>query len=144
MKPIRSWLIILLYLVFLGAFLSFKWSYHSFYPIKGYRDTTSYTGTADKPLTSLEFWAGERPFTLPLLFKLLGVNSQNYNNQPAMAAVAESQTWISILCWTVLGLSIARPIRNRWLGAIAFGLVLAFSLVYDISKWDLILLSESL
>jgi hypothetical protein len=137
-------LVILAYLVLLGVFLALKWSYPSFYPLKEYRDTASYAATAEKPLTSLAFWAGERAFTLPLLYKLVGVNSQNIKTQAAMVVVANWQAWISILSWAALGLAIAQRMRQRWLGAAAFGLVLAFSLVYDISKWDRMMLSESL
>ncbi len=132
------------YLALLAVFLVLKLSYPGFYPVRDFRDTTSYAAAAEIPLTSLQFWAGERPFTLPLLFKMVGVNSQNYKTLPAMTAVAEAQAWISILCWAILGLTVARRLRRRWLGAIAFCLVLAFSLVYDVSRWDRIMLSESL
>ncbi len=132
------------YLVLLAVFLALKLSFPGFYPAAEYRDTASYAQVAEKPLTSLQFWAGERPFTLPLLFKLAGMNSQNFTAPPAKTLVAGLQAWISILCWTVLGLVVARRMRRRWLGWAAFGLVLAFSLVYDVSKWDRLMLSESL
>jgi hypothetical protein len=134
----------LAYLALLAVFLALKFSYPTFYPVRDFRDTASYAAAAELPLTSLQFWAGERPFTLPLLFKLMGVNSQNYKTLPSMTAVAAAQAWISVLGWAILGLTIARRLRRRWLGPLAFGLVLAFSLVYDISKWDRMMLSESL
>jgi hypothetical protein len=143
-KLIRTALIIVIYLALLGIFWTLKWSYHDFYPLRDYRDSTSYALTAEKPLTEPSFWAGERSFTLPLLYKIVGVTAQNVKTPATMQVVAQWQTWISIFSWVVFGLTIARRFRQRWLGIIAWGLILGFSLVYDISRWDRMMLSESL
>ena len=41
-------------------------------------DTSSYALVADERLTSKAFWARERPFTVPLLYKTLGVTGEVY------------------------------------------------------------------
>lgn len=137
-------LLALTYLLLLILFLALKWSYRSFDQEKYFRDSKSYAASADLPRTSLAFWAGERSFTLPLLYKFLGVGLQNYQTPLAMTRVSQVQVWLSIFSWVLLALAVARQVRRRWLGAVGFGLVLTFSLAYDISRWDLLLLSESL
>ncbi len=129
---------------FTVVFLVIKLSTPSFDQEQYFRDTASYAAMADVPLTSAYFWAGERPFTLPLFFKLVGVTSQNYQTPDAMAVVTGWQTWLSILSWTLLGLALAGSMRVRWVGWLAFGLCLGFSLNYEIGKWDVLLLSESI
>lgn len=131
-------------LALLGIFWALKWSYHDFYPLRDYRDSTSYALTAEQSLTSPSFWAGERSFTLPLLYKIVGVTSQNVKTPATMQIVAQWQTWISIFSWVVFGLTVAKRFRQRWLGIVAFALILGFSLVYDVSRWDRMMLSESL
>ena len=140
----RTILLALVYLLLLAASVAIKWSYHTIDAVRSFRDTASYAASADLPLTSAAFWAGERSFTVPLFFKLMGAGSQNYKVPAVVERISQAQSWFSILSWTLLGLAIALRLRNRWLGAAAFGLVLAFSLVYEISRWDLLLLSESL
>lgn len=144
LKHTRTILWITTLLALLGIFWALKWSYHDFYPLRDYRDSTSYALTAEQSLTSLSFWAGERSFTLPLLYKIVGVTSQNVKTPATMQAVAQWQTWISIFSWVIFGLTVAKRFRQRWLGVVAFGLILGFSLVYDISRWDRMMLSESL
>jgi hypothetical protein len=143
-KLARAAFIIIVYLALLGIFWALKWSYHDFYPLRDYRDSTSYALTAEQSLTSPAFWAGERSFTLPLLYKIVGVTSQNVKTPATMQVVAQWQTWISIFSWVIFGLTIARRFRQRWLGIVAFALILGFSLVYDVSRWDRMMLSESL
>lgn len=132
-----------LMIVFFVIFIALRLSYQTFYPAKDYRDTISYLNVAEKPLTSTAFWGGERAFTLPLLYKLVGLNLQNYKTQASMEALAGYQTWLSILSWTILAWVVARQMRRSWVSILAFGFVLAFSLVYDIAKWDRLMLSES-
>ncbi len=134
----------LIYLVVAAAFILVKQAYYSFDGEQYFRDTYSYTVSATLPLTSSSFWAGERSFTLPLFYKLLGINPDNYKLPGAMALVSHTQSIFSAICWLALGLAVARSIRSRWAGLLAFTLVLVFSLGYEIGKWDLLLLSESL
>jgi hypothetical protein len=135
-----------LYLVFFNAFVQVKQSYTIFSEERAARDTYLYAKTAEAPLNSWEFWAGERPFTLPLEFKLLGINTQNYINaidRSASNRVSLFQTWLSILCWTCLGLAFSARLRTPWLRPFAFGLIVFFSLNLEVSIWDSLLISES-
>jgi hypothetical protein len=139
----RVLFIVLFYLAILGIAIVIKFSYRTFDTEGYFRDSASYASSADLPLSSLQFWAGVRPFTIPLFYKIMGVGAQNYKLPAVMQRVAVVQALISLLCWSLLGVSISLRVRNRWLGGIIFGLVLAFSLVYEISRWDLLMLSES-
>ena len=125
-------------------FVKLKFLYPSFDAERVFRDTYSYVVAAEKPLYSTEFWIGERSFTLPLMFKVLGINTQNYQTNLAMSSVAQFQTWLSIICWAFLGLSLGITLRKRWLGVGAFGIIILFSLCLEISLWDSLLLSESI
>ena len=49
-----------------------------------------------------------------------------------------------MVCWAVLGLVVASILRKRWLGPLAFAVILFFSLGLEISLWDYLILSESL
>jgi hypothetical protein len=143
-KTYKSFLVLLAYVLIIAAFLAVKWSYFRFDNENIFHDTLGYLSVAIRPIYSLSFWAGERPFTLPLLFKILGVDFQNYQSPDSLMRIAYTQVWISIICWLVLGFTVERRFRNRWMGIATFGLVLVFSLVYEISRWDLLLIAESL
>jgi hypothetical protein len=133
-----------LYIAILGVAIGIKYAYHTFDAEQSFFDTKSYVAVADLPITSRGFWAGVRPFTVPLFYKLLGVNTGNYSEPAVMQRISWVQSGLSLLSWVVLGLVIGSKARNRWWGAIVFGMVMAFSLIYEISRWDLTLLSESL
>ncbi|HSB64978.1 MAG TPA: hypothetical protein VLD65_00275, partial [Anaerolineales bacterium] len=140
----KSILSVLIYIAILGIAIGIKWSYHTFDAEKYFYDTASYASVADLPLTTPQFWAGLRPFTLPLLYKLLGVTSANYKDLWVMQRVYLVQSSLSLVSWAILGVVFASIARTRWVRPLIFGMVLAFSLVYDISRWDLLLLSESI
>lgn len=107
-------------------------------------DTKSYAIVADAPLFQKPFWAHERPFTYPLLFKALGIRGEFYLiPEDAFSKATLFQIAFSIVCWTSLGLSIALTIKSRWLKWIAFLVILLFALSLDISQWDRILITES-
>jgi hypothetical protein len=133
-----------LFCVFTAAFIVIKLSTSTYDQAQYFRDTASYARMADVPVASAYFWVGERPFTLPLFFKLIGVNSQNYRAPVVMAIVGGWQIWLSIVCWTLLGLALAWSTRRRFTALLIFGMCLAFSSIYEISKWDMLLLSESI
>jgi hypothetical protein len=42
-----------------------------------FNDTELYVVTAETPLTDPAFWRAERSFTLPLVYRLLGIHTQN-------------------------------------------------------------------
>jgi hypothetical protein len=141
---LRGLLVIFAYILIIAAFLAIKWSYFKFDVVGTFYDTRAYLMVGNNPLSSLAFWAGERPFTLPLFYKILGVNLEKDLLLINLIHIAYAQVWISIICWIALGFTVASRLRNRWVGIATFGLILMFSLVYEISRWDLLLLSESL
>jgi hypothetical protein len=60
-------------------FVKLKLLYPSFSGERVFRDTSTYVTSSEKSLIDPQFWVGERSFSLPLLYKLLGVNPQNFN-----------------------------------------------------------------
>ncbi len=133
-----------LYGVLALGFIFLKLSILSFDTAGVYRDTFSYADAASLPLNSVAFWAGTRSFTLPLLYKLFGLNLQNYLQPARTEVLAHFQLGFSIASWLVLAGSFAQILHGRWIRLLAFGLILSFALSYEISKWDLGILSESL
>jgi hypothetical protein len=134
----------ILYILAFILFLMLKLTYKEFCLERIFRDSLSYVRVAELPFGMASFWAGERSWTLPLLYKILGVNSLNYELPNTMAMVAAVQTWFSIVSWTLLAGATAVQLRNRWLGPLSFGMVLAFSASLEVSLWDTLMLSESL
>ncbi len=132
------------FLVILYTFIQIKLSYAGFNSEWIYRDTLSYVQASELSLGSASFWVGERSFTLPLFYKLVGVNTGNYDTPEIMVRVRVVQTWISIFSWVLLAAALCALFRQRWLRPVIFGLVLFFSLGAEISQWDSLLLSESL
>jgi hypothetical protein len=100
-----------------------------------YADTTSYREVAAKSLFSLDFWAGARAWTLPLLYKIApdGASGQ-----------AWAQFVVSVVCWSLLATAVARCLRPGLYRYVAFAVVLLFSVALPIIQWDRILISESL
>jgi hypothetical protein len=100
-----------------------------------YRDTRGYLEVASHPVWSLDFLGGGRPWTLPLLYKLLPDSDQ---------ARAWGQFLASVACWPVLAAALARCLRQGPFRYVAFAAVLLFSMSIAVIQWDTILLSESL
>jgi hypothetical protein len=98
-------------------------------------DTTDYVAVSEVSVFSAEFWAGIRPWTIPLLFKLVG-------HSPIAFVVA--QAVISTICWFLLAVMVARSVRSHALQLVGFTTILAFSLAGPVLRWDALLLSESL
>jgi hypothetical protein len=130
----------LAYVGILGLFVFLKLDYPTFIAERVFRDTSSYLVQAEIPLTSLSFWAGERSFTLPLLFKILHLQ----RDVVVMSRVFQFQLWFAILSWAALAAAAASSLRNKWLGPFAFGLVLLFGTNLETGLWDSLLLTESL
>lgn len=98
-------------------------------------DPDDYLRMALLPISELRFWAGPRVVGYPFLLKLFSNNEQN---------ILTFQFIVATLCWTFFAIAIARSLKQRWLGPIAFALILAFSLSRDIIQWDFLLFTESL
>ncbi len=134
----------ILYLAIFGVFAFQKLSYTTFSGERVFRDTAWYVETADEPLNSLDFWAGMRPFTLPLFYKLTGVTQANYLDANVIRDTVDAQYWFSIFSWAALALAFSMQMRQSWLRPLTFGLILFFSLNLEVSLWESLLLSESL
>jgi hypothetical protein len=102
-------------------------------------DSGTYLGMATYSIFDPNFYAGQRPFVVPLLYKLLSVgpNTTNFD------LVVITQILISIFCWTFLASTATRRITISWLKPCMFGSILAFGLSREIVQWDLVVLSES-
>jgi hypothetical protein len=98
-------------------------------------DSGVYLHVSDEPLLSEGFLAGWRPWTVPLLYKAMPDSD---------TARAAGQLVVSISCWLALAAAVAWNVRRRGLRAVAFCLVLLFSLSVWITQWDRLILSESL
>jgi len=99
-----------------------------------YRDSESYLDVARQSLLSPGFWLGARPWTVPLIYKLLPGDDE---------ARAIAQLVISMACWTALAVAVARSVRSLAYRSVAFAVVLAFSASFSIIRWDRLVLSES-
>ena len=104
-------------------------------PRISFGDTTDYLLIASHSLLSSKFWLADRPFLIPLFFKILGGN-------PHVIFVV--QLYLSTVCWGILAVSCASVIRSYPLRFIVFAAILGFSLSQQIILWDSLLLSESL
>ena len=107
-------------------------------------DTFGYARVAEYGLNEAGFWSGERPFTIPLLYKALKLTSEIRSSPDLVHRVTQLQLGVSIAAWAVLAGSVAWMIEAKWIRATAFGLILAFAATLDISQWDRMLLSESI
>ena len=134
----------LIYLGLLCFFIYLKLSYSDFSAPRIYNDTITYVTTASQPILSHDFWFGLRPFTYPLFLATLNINNTNYLSDAMMLLVSQAQVWVSICCWSILAISVAMQVANKWIRPIVFGCILFFSLCPEISLWDFSLLSESI
>jgi hypothetical protein len=100
-----------------------------------YPDSQSYLDVAKEQLHSAAFFAGARPWTVPLLYKLLP-DSDAYR--------AAGQLVVSVLCWLALAIATARCVKHERLRFVGFAVVLLFSLSSSITRWDSLMLTESL
>jgi hypothetical protein len=100
-----------------------------------YRDTAGYLEVASHSVFSLDFLAGGRSWTVPLVWKLL---------PDADSARATGQFLISVACWPLLAAAVARCLRPTALRPVAFAVVLLFSLSLAVIRWDTVMLSESI
>jgi len=137
---------VLLVLVYVGIFIFFvkgKLSYMEFSAERVFRDTEWYVETASAPLGSLDFLAGIRPFTFPLVLKYFGVTTGNFTDSDLLSDVVQFQYWFSIFAWSALALAISQRMRKLWIRPFIFGLALFFSLNLEIGIWESLVLSES-
>ena len=103
--------------------------------VRSLPDTPVYIKLASRSLFDPVFWVGARPWSTPLVFKVLG------NDPPSIAVF---QLTFSIVSWALLALCIARTVRVSWLKPIALSFILLFSLSAEIIMWDGVLLPDSI
>jgi hypothetical protein len=92
-------------------------------------------GSSGFSLFSVDFWAGPRPPSVPLLYKLL----PDSNSWRALG-----QLVVSIGSWLTLAGVVAWCVRTPALRWVSAGLVLLLSLSVWVTQWDPLILSESL
>jgi hypothetical protein len=132
-ERLRGLVVILLY----GA-LFLAWAYLRLQPTLAASpfetpDTAGYRLVSERPLGSIHFFIGIRPFTAPLLQKLAGTDER----------IVIGQAVLGLLCWGALALATAGAIRRPWLRVVACASILTFSLSERIMRWDFLLMSES-
>jgi len=133
--------IYLLSIAFLFIILKIK-----IFELDGFRtwtDTLSYVATTIAPLNQMEFWNGERPFVLPLIYKLFGVNLTNYSDFTVMRSVLKFQFIVGVLSWLLFAYSVCRLFNRIFIKIIAITIVFLLGLGLHASMWDKLLLSES-
>ncbi len=98
-------------------------------------DSGAWGNVAAYSVLSREFYTGERPFTVPLLYKL--ANSDEW-------AIGRFQSVFSVACWFSLALAIAMSFRPLPVRLVVAGLICLFSLTVPVNQWDYVVRSESL
>jgi hypothetical protein len=98
-------------------------------------DSGVYLHITNQRLLSEGFFAGWRPWTVPLFYKVFPDSD---------TARAAGQLVVSISCWLALAAAAAWNVRRPRFQVVAFCLVLLFSLSVWITQWDRVILSESL
>ncbi len=108
---------------------------HTLPDVRMQSDSHVFLDVASQPVLSTAFLAGQRPFVVPLMYKLVGGRS---------AAIYVLQSVISALAWSVLAVQVARSLRRPWVKATGLGLILAIGLTMPVLGWDTIVMSESI
>lgn len=127
-----------------AAFCASKYVFIFLDPGQAYPDTASYLRVAGQSIAEQTFWFGERPFTLPLLYRSLGLTIENHLEPDVIARAIRAQGFLAAGSWLLLATTVARAVRSRLGIPLAFSVVLLFGGTLHISQWDPILLSESI
>jgi hypothetical protein len=109
-----------------------------------FNDTPGYLQNASYSLSDSNFWVGQRPFTVPLFYKMIGYTLQNFTDQGEMEQVGRIQLFISMFTWTILALSVAILMKKWLLRFLGFAVVLMTGASLFITMWDRLMLSDSL
>jgi hypothetical protein len=110
-------------------------------------DSADYARVAHLSVFDASFYGANRPWGLPLLWKLLPGPATIENRQAVftdVAPVVVAQTLLSVAAWLFLAWTVASLFPSRLARLVAAGAVLGFSLSSAITSWDSALLSESL
>lgn len=109
----------------------------AFYAVmpRAFPDSRGYLEVATHPIWSADFVAGTRPWTLPLVWKLVP-DSDLWRTK--------AQFGISIVCWLALACAMAQSVRGRGYRIGVFAVVLIFSMSLSVIQFDTLLISESI
>lgn len=99
-----------------------------------FSDSKAYEAVARFPILSRGFVAGQRPMLIPLMLKVTGTST----------SFVVLQTVVSALCWGLLAFAVAMRIQNKWGGALAGVVILAFAMSPEIEIWDKAVLTETI
>jgi hypothetical protein len=97
-------------------------------------DSNSYIREARAPILSTDFLLGNRGLPIHIFYKIAGVQPDR---------IVWIQAIFGLLCWSALAFALLRSVSNYWIGLVAFGLAMVFSLGREILVWDSAILSES-
>ncbi|MCL4875680.1 MAG: hypothetical protein KJ064_03440 [Anaerolineae bacterium] len=100
-----------------------------------WNDSVAYLDISQRSLLDSDFWVTVRPFTIPLIYKLIGGYGE---------LIALRQWQIAMACWVIFAWSVARTMRTPGYRFPAFAVILLFSLSLDITLWNTVVHSESL
>lgn len=137
-------ILLIAYAIVFVAYLDAKNAVFQLDAARYFNDTRLYINSATYALTDIRFWAGERSFLLPLLYKISGYTFSNYMDQGAMERVSRIQYFFSILTWTIFAISFSLGMRRHYTKIIAFAIILFLGASLYVTQWDHSMLAESL
>lgn len=126
------------------AFVALKRLTLTYAPPNMLTDTAGYLQVAGNSPTEAAFWLGQRPWTVPLFYRLLGATTSTVDSPHLLGRVVLFQGALSTVAWLLLASAVASTTRARWLRPFFFGMIAIFGLCLHISQWDTVLLSESI
>lgn len=122
-------------------------------------DTNSYVTTSKEMVFSKQFLSGDRPITLPLLYKLFtppGGYDTSIRSEPSLgiipglqelpgfSQIAFVQSSISVFSWWVLALALYRRLKNNFIRYLGVLFILLSACLPEIVSWDHVMMAESL
>jgi hypothetical protein len=97
-------------------------------------DSQVFRTMAQLSLLSSRFWAGGRPWAVPLAYKCMGSRD---------VVLHRNQLWVSVTAWSVLAEVVGSAMTGPGTAALAVLVLLAVSLDDRIVQWDRLVLGES-
>lgn len=105
-------------------------------PTVSYPESATLLQVGGEPVLSLAWWgAGSEPLTIPLLYRLAGLDQ---------GAIVVLQWLLASAAWSVLAVVAARLVRTAWLQPVVAALVVTFALTREVAQWDRVVLGESI